>query len=413
MMLQTHIASAIGALRANPLRSLLTMGGLAVGVAALISLAGIGEGFSSAVSEEMAALGTRLIVIVPRAPAQDRRADRTLPATLVAADSSVLAVIPGIAHAVPMLLGEQVALGSAGNGNLAVLGVEPGFATALHLRVQAGRLLESSDEADAAKTIVLGARAARILLGPDATAIIAGRGAEITVGRAVLQVAGVLEPVGSLGGWNIDESGFVPFSTARMRLLGADALTPNKIDALLINLAEPAAKAAISADVSRALREQHRIAPGDSNDFSLVDLAASARAETAILSTIRMFLAIMAAATTLVGGVGIMNIMLVAVAERTGEIGLRQALGARRSDILTQFLIEAMMLALIGGVAGAALGVAAGSLAGSFAGLRFELVPGFVVAATVGAALVGVASGLLPARRAARLSPLAALRREG
>src|SRR5262249_29719368 len=160
--------------------------------------------------------------------------------------------------------------------------------------------------------------------------------------------------------------------------------------ALLIDLADPAAKAAISTDVRLALREQHRIAPQDSNDFAVVDLAASARAESAIMDTIRLFLAVTAATTMLVGGVGIANIMLVAVAERSGQIGLLQALGARRSDILVQFLIEAAILAAIGGLAGAGLGVVGGTFAAQFAGLRFQVAASLVAAAPTGAALVGV-----------------------
>jgi putative ABC transport system permease protein len=411
MMLRSHLEGAVRALRATPMRSLLTIGGLAVGIASLIGLAGLGAGFTSAVSDEMAALGTRLIVVVPRAPTQDRRADRKPPGSLVARDAVVLSTIPGVARALPVLHGEQVAIGPAGNGNLSLLGVGLGFAASLHLRPAAGRLLTESDESIATKAIVLGSRAARVLLGAAAASLVAQGRAEITFGHALLTVAGILEPVGSLGEWNIDESGFVSFPTARLRLLGSDPQSPGRLDALLVDLADPSEKPAITADIRASLRERHRIAGRDSSDFALLDLAASAHAEDAILRIVRLFLAVTAAATMLVGGVGIANIMLVAVSERTVEIGLLQALGARRSDILTQFLIEATLLALTGGLVGVALGLACGRAAAEIADLRYHIGPAIIAAAAFGAAVIGMASGLVPAMRAARLSPLAALRR--
>ncbi|MCP3476211.1 ABC transporter permease [Bradyrhizobium sp. CCGUVB1N3] len=413
MMLRTHLAGAMSALRASSLRSLLTMGGLAVGVASLIGLAGIGDGFTSAVSDEMAALGTHLLVVEPRSPAQDRRADRKLPGTLIADDARVIAAIPGVANAAPIVLGALVALGPSGNGSLSLIGSESSFAQALHLKAASGRLLLAADEREAAKNVVLGARIARVLLGAEAVELVARDRAEITIGKALFHVIAVLEPVGSVAGWNIDESGLMPFATARLRLLGADHQTPLRVDALLIDLVDPAAKTAITADARAALRERHRIVARDSSDFAVVDLAASARAEDAILRTVRLFLLVTAVATILVGGVGIANIMLVAVAERRGEIGLLQALGARRQDILLQFLLEATILAVCGGLCGAGLGVGGGQLAAVMMGLRFHVAVGFVAAAVAGAGMVGVASGLFPARQASRLSPLTALRGPG
>lgn len=413
MMATAYLGGALSALRAKPLRSLLTILGLAVGVASLIGLAGIGEGFSSAVSDEMAALGTRLLMVEPRSPKQDHRADRKLPTTLTAFDAVAVSAVYGVSGAVPLLLGEQLALGPTGNSRIAVIGSQPSFGTALHFRLRSGRWLTDSDDTTIAKVIVLGSRTAAALLGADADSAISEGRAELKVGSTLVKVVGILQATGSLGGWNIDDAGFVPLTTARLRLFGADRNAPNKVDALLIDLADPPAKSAIAADVRRTLREQHRIAPQDSNDFAVTDLAASARTESAIMRTIRIFLAVTAATTMLVGGVGIANIMMVAVSERSGEIGLLQALGARRHDILVQFVVEAAMLALIGGLAGAGLGVGLGAMAAQASGLQFGIDPGIVTVAPFGAALVGLLSGLYPAHQAARLSPLEALRRPG
>jgi len=401
---------ALRALRVNLLRSVLTMLGIVIGVASVITMVAVGAGAAARVQEQIASLGANTIVVWPGSVTQAgvRLGGGARP-TLTEDDAQALqAFVPDVVAAAPQTRGTaQVVYGNA-NWSTGVLGATPEFFVVRDWGVVSGRAIEEEDHRSGAKVVVMGRTVATALFG-DADPV----GETIRIRRVPFTVIGVLERKGqNQWGQDQDDSLVVPLGTARSRVLGASPGRLRTVGWITLRAREGADMARVEEDIRQLLRQRHGIAPGREDDFGMRNMSEVAQAQEESTRVLTWLLAAIASVSLLVGGIGIMNIMLVSVSERTREIGLRMAVGARRHDILLQFLTEAVTLSLIGGALGIVLGVGAALLLGELAGWRIELELRAVGLSVAFAAAVGTFFGYYPARKASRLQPMQALRHE-
>jgi ABC-type antimicrobial peptide transport system permease subunit len=428
------LVAAGRALARNKLRSALTVLGVFIGVAALVAMVAVGQGANAAVEEQIASLGTNLLVVLPGATTSSGvRAGFGSASTLTVRDAEAIqkedAAVAGVAY-----LDRQVAQVSYGNQNwsTSIQGVTPSYLAIRNWPVIAGRPMSAEDERDANRVCLLGQTVLRNLFGAHQDPV----DATILVKGVPMQVIGVLAGKGQSGfGQDQDDAVLMPFTTAELKVLGVAA--PTQIQASASAIFTPPANPlgiqpkltgfvhnifvqARSPDlvqtalhqVSETLARRHRIQPGQTNDFSvnnLADITSAAEDSSRIMA---LLLAAVASISLVVGGIGIMNILLVSVTERTREIGIRMAIGARRVHVLLQFLVEAVLLSIIGGGAGIATGSAVSGLISAVAGWPTLLSPVAMTGAFVFSAAVGVFFGYYPARRASLLNPIEALRYE-
>jgi putative ABC transport system permease protein len=410
MKLGALLQIALRALAANKLRSALTMLGIVIGVAAVIVMIAVGAGAQARVEEQIRSLGSNLLLIMSGARTQGGvRLPQGSSQTL--SEDDAIAINQEIADAVaaPAVRGgAQVVAGNA-NWSTQIYGTTPEYLQVREWPLAAGRGFTPAEMARAGKVCLLGATVARELFG-DTDPL----DQVIRIKRVPFTVVGVLETKGqSLMGSDQDDIIVVPISSARSRVLGAPAQARQRaVGTIWVKVAQGQDTRAVEQQVRALLRQRHRLQPGADDDFSLRNLAEVMAAQEASSRVLALLLAAVASVSLLVGGIGIMNIMLVSVTERTREIGVRMAVGARTRDILGQFLVEAVTLSLIGGLAGVALGVAGAMAIGAFAGWRVVLSPTAVALAVAFAFAIGVFFGLYPARKAARLDPVEALRFE-
>ena len=401
---------ALRALAINKLRSALTMLGIVIGVGAVIVMIAVGAGAQKRVEEQIRALGSNLLLVMPGATtAGGVRMGFGSSSTLTEDDvAAINREIPD-ALAAPALRGSvQVIWGNA-NWSTQVFGITAEYLEVRQWPLAAGRIFESAETASAAKVCLIGSTVARQLFA-DADPV----GETIRIKRVPFTVIGVLETKGqSLMGTDQDDVILMPISTARTRVIGsASAAKQRSIGTIWVKAADGVDAASVESQVRALLRQRHRLQPGADDDFSMRNLAEVMAAQEASSRVLALLLAAVASVSLLVGGIGIMNIMLVSVTERTREIGLRMAVGARTRDILGQFLVEAVTLSLIGGLIGVALGVGAAMAIAAFAGWRIAISTEAIVLAVAFAFVIGVFFGFYPARKAARLNPVEALRFE-
>jgi putative ABC transport system permease protein len=398
------LAAAFQSIRANLLRSALTMLGIIIGVGAIITMLALGAGARRAIQEQIEALGARQLTIYAgqhyrRGIASEERAKLTTnDARALERDARLLSAI------VPELQGPVQVEYNSQNANLSVIGTTPNFDVVQNYTLRFGAMFTNGAMRARQRHVVLGASVPE-QLGTRAPALI---GETVFIRGIPFEVVGVFEEKGSQGGWsNPDEQLWIPLSTAQYRVFGTDELR-----SISVQVVDDVPLEQAMVDVERVLRREHGIPPGGENDFRIRDRGALLSTQSAASDVFTWLLAGIAGVSLLVGGIGIMNIMLVSVTERTREIGIRKALGATRVDILTQFLVEAVLLCLVGGTLGLVLGVAGAVGLSTLAGWNTSVSPGSVALAILFSGGVGLFFGLWPARRAARLNPIDALRYE-
>ena len=404
MLLGEIIRVALEALRANKLRSLLTMLGIIIGVGAVITMVALGSGAQKSVQDRIQALGPTLLSLYPgqsfmRGVASDVRVSLTMDDDTALANNAryVTDVVPELSRNLQVQKGTQ-------NINVNIVGTTPNYVPVKNYTITAGRMFTAGDDAARRRFAVLGS-AVPTMLNANAAAMI---GQELLIRGIPFEIIGILSEKGSQGSFfNPDEQILIPLQTARYRILGTDRLrsiTVKVQDMGVMNLA--------MIDLERVLRRQHKIRPGQDNDFQIrnqTDILATLQQTT---ETFKYLLAGIAAVSLLVGGIGIMNIMLVSVTERTREIGVRKALGATRFNVMFQFLVEALVLCLVGGLIGVLIGSIGAVALSKLAHWNTLISPLAILLAFAFSGGVGLFFGIWPARRAARLDPIVALRYE-
>jgi putative ABC transport system permease protein len=405
---------ALLALRTNALRSALTMLGIIIGVAAVIAMIAVGKGAQSRVEEQVRSLGANVMVVFPSSQNSGGvRSGSGGVQTLTEDDARAVALeVPEVMFAAPTHRASgQVVYGNQ-NWFAAVFGVNNDFFAVREWPLVAGRTFEQGEIASSGKVIILGQTVARQLFGED-TPFEDMIDRVVRLRKVPLTVIGVAERKGqSAVGQDQDDAVFVPLSTARTRLFGVVQGKLRRINSIWIKVSPGQDMKAAEDGTRTLLRQRHRLAAGQEDDFTLRNLTEIMQAQEAASRAMTALLAAIASVSLLVGGIGIMNIMLVSVTERTREIGLRMAVGARGGDILSQFLVEAVTLSCIGGAIGVALGVFAAEMVGKSASWRIEIQPPAILLAFGSAALIGIFFGFYPARKASQLEPIEALRYE-
>jgi putative ABC transport system permease protein len=396
---------ALKALARNKLRAFLTMLGIIIGVGAVIAMVAIGEGAKATIRAQIAGLGTNVLVIVPGTSNQGGvRAGFGSVNTLVDGDArAILREIRAVAYVSPVLRRpEQLVAGNLNWGSL-VQGVAPEFQQIREWQVAEGRYLHDGDMESAAKVAVIGETVARNLFGNDEPI-----DAVIRIRNIPFRVVGVLAPKGQTGqGTDQDDTVMIPYTTMQKRLMRITWLQSIVVKAVNAERVQEAQE-----QITSLLRQRHRIGPDRDDDFNVRNLSDIAEAATTTARVMAVLLGSVASISLLVGGIGIMNIMLVSVTERTREIGIRMAVGARRRDILLQFLVEAVVMAATGGVIGILLGIGSSEVLKDWAQWPTLIDPTIVAIAFLFSGAVGVFFGFYPARKAANLDPIDALRYE-
>ncbi len=403
--------SALRALAANALRSVLTMLGIIIGVAAVITMVAVGQGATDRVQEQMKGLGSNIMLVIPggvsqagvRLGAQTRQRLTEEDATAIAAE------IPEVQVAAPTSRASgQLVVGNT-NWGTSILGVNNDYLEARDWPLASGRMFDAAELAGSAKVAWIGSTVARELFGEQDPVE-----QMIRVRNIPMTVIGVLAPKGQNSmDQDQDDAIMVPLSTLRNRIWGGDATSRLKrVGSISVKVRDGQDMKAVEQSITDLLRQRFKVGEDAEAPFVVKNLTEILQAQEESSRVMTLLLAAVAGISLLIGGIGIMNIMLVSVTERTREIGLRMAVGARGRDILAQFLIEAVTLSVIGGAVGVALGAAATWGVGAFAGWQVSLSGGAVLLAVVFSGAVGVFFGFYPARRASKLLPIQALRYE-
>jgi putative ABC transport system permease protein len=404
MFVGETIKVALSSIRDHKLRALLTMLGIIIGVAAVIAVVAIGTGAQRKIQARIEALGANLLTINPGQSVMGGRAS-DVRVSLTVKDAEALAQDAHQLEAVEPEMGRsmQVKYGNK-NLNVNILGATPNFAKVRNFEVPFGRMFTEGDDASRQRYAVLGA-SIPTMLDVNPVALIHQN---IQVRGQTFEVIGILSPKGSTGmGGNQDEQVVIPISTARFRLFGTDRLR-----GIAVLVRDGVTLDQGMVDIERVLRREHKVRPGGENDFQIRNQQDILSTQQDTANTFKVLLGSIAGVSLLVGGIGIMNIMLVSVTERTREIGVRKALGATKMTVMQQFLIEALVLCLMGGLLGVLTGTAGAWLLKQLAGFDTIISPVSVAVAFAFSAFVGLAFGLWPAWRAATLNTIDALRYE-
>jgi putative ABC transport system permease protein len=411
MNLDETILIAWRAVRANLMRSLLTMLGIIIGVAALITMVAVGSGAQNQVDAQIRSLGANLLMVQPGSSNQGGvRLGAGSRHTLTEEDADAIArEVAGVVVAAPSVSGAGQLVHGNANWSTLVGGVTPAYLTARDWQVEVGRSFILEETETAAKVVLLGGTVAeRLFENKDPI------GQTVRIASVPFTVVGVLARKGqnAAAGRDQDDVALIPLSAAKMRVLGSNRISRNAVDFLMVKVVSDDAIATAQEQIRVLLRQRHWLASDAPDDFQVRKPSETMEARAAATRSMTFLLAAIASVSLVVGGISIMNIMLVSVTERTREIGLRQALGACRRDVRNQFLVEATILCMFGGLAGIAVGIAAAHAVAMLAGWPISVDAGPAILAFVLSGAVGVFFGLYPAHKASLLDPIEALRFE-
>jgi putative ABC transport system permease protein len=384
---------AFSRLRRARARAALTMLGVIIGVGSVVALVGVGKGTTANITASLSSLGTNLLTVSPSGGSEGLSLD----------DAAAIATLDGVQAVAPELQTSATVAASATNAtDTSVVGTSSAYAYVRAYEVWQGSFLSELEVDRSLRSVVLGATVANDLgLGADAL------GTTVAINGLPFEVVGILQAKGGSGFNDPDDQVYVPIGTVSKYFVGGGA-----VRTIGVSVTDGADMQTVRDAISERLRISHGIGSSDDDDFSIFDQAQLLEVTDSISGTLTLLLGGIASIALVVGGIGIMNIMLVSVRERTREIGIRKALGARRSDILSQFLVEALTLSVLGGLIGIAIGLLASAVIGQIAGWGFIFDPLTVVIATIFSLAVGVVFGVWPARQAAQLDPVVALRFE-
>jgi putative ABC transport system permease protein len=387
---------ALSRLRTGRLRAALTMLGVVIGVASVVALVGVGQGTSSNITARLSQLGTNLLTISPAG------ANGGASSTLTEGDADAIRALTGVTAVAPETATQALVIAGRQNTTTSIVGTTADYAAVRAYDVWQGSFLTDPAVAQDLRVAVLGSTTASDL-GLDQTAL----GTEISIGGIPFRLIGILQPKGSAGFQDADDEVLVPIGAIQKYFVSGDG-----VRTIGVSVADEAEMSTVQAEITNVLDARHNLSATDTADFNIFDQAQLLQTVSSVSDTLTLLLGGIASISLVVGGIGIMNIMLVSVRERTREIGVRMAIGARRRDILAQFLIEALTLSGLGGILGILLGLAVSGLISRLGNITFAYSPQTLAVAFLFSLGVGIVFGVWPARQAARLDPINALRYE-
>jgi len=399
---------AFRALEVNKVRSMLTMLGIVIGVAAVIATAAIGSGAKQRIEQQIASIGSNMIIVIPGSlTSSGLRMGTGNAVTLSESDARELtAQCPDVLIATPVVRGGAQVVYENSNWATLIFGTTPGFLQVRDLSIADGSPFSQQDVDSGNKVALLGKTVATNLFG-DLDPV----GRSVRIKKVPFTVIGVLAPKGqTMTGQDQDDLILLPLSTAKRKVIGIKSANADAVDTIMMQAKSGNRIQAAQDEASALLRQRHHLGPAEDDDFSIRNMEEIFAAQEASSRILSVMLAAVASVSLVVGGIGIMNIMLVSVRERTREIGLRQAVGAKTRNILTQFLVEAVGLSVAGGGVGILLGVVASAVISRLAHWNTVVSVGAVLLSVFFSAMVGISFGYYPARKAAYLDPIEALR---
>lgn len=403
MDISESIGMALKTLSANRLRSLLTVLGIIIGNASVIAMIGVGQGAQRYTTEQLQALGTNLLFIFP-STGDARRGSQGGGNTLMLSDAEAIArQIPSVRDVAPQISGQQLITYLGNATRTSVIGTTASYSVVRNAPVQDGRFLTPADVDTQGLVVALGSQLAQNLFG-DRSPL----GERIQINNIRFEVVGVMAEKGASSGGNQDEAAYIPISTMATLIAGRTSPQGISVNSISVSALDEASVDIALYQITNLLRVRHQITGAD--DFTVRNQQETLDAANNVTGALTILLASTAGISLLVGGIGIMNIMLASVTERTSEIGLRKAIGASQTDVLQQFLIEAVILALTGGVIGTVVGVGAVVIVGIYTPLQATVSVEAIALAVGVSGGIGLFFGVFPARRAARLDPIEALR---
>jgi len=404
-MFGAMLGEAWHAMGANRLRTFLTMLGMMIGVGAVVIMMAVGQGAQYAVMQSINAMGSNLFIVLSGAPTSSgARTGSGNAVSLTMQDAELIEELEGVSGAAPVRMSSAQLVFGPNNWNTSVLGTSPSYLDVRGWNLTDGYVFSDSDMRSATRVVLVGQTVAENLFG-DVDPV----GKTIRINQSPFTVLGVLDRKGqSMDGRDQDDTVIVPLTTAQRKLFGGQF--SDSVRMILVQASSPQTMNMVENGVNSLLRQRHKLREGMPNDFTVRNLTAAAESEAETTRTMSLLLGAIASISLLVGGIGIMNIMLVSVTERTREIGIRMAIGARERDILLQFLLEAIVISVVGCFIGLMLGIGGAVLVNIFTQSPVIVSGGSVIIAFSVAATVGIFFGFYPARKAAQLNPIEALR---
>lgn len=406
MQFQDQFEEMVLGISSNKVRSGLTMLGIVIGIASVIAMLGVGQGSKAQIQENIQSIGSNLLLVMPgaqRGAGTFVSSGRGSASTLKKDDADAIEDIEGVKNVAPESTSRYQITADGNNTNTSVLGTTPAYLSVRNVEVEDGVFFSQAQVTSRAKVAVLGPTVRDDLFGEDGDAV----GKKVRMNGMQFTVIGVTKEKGGSGMSNQDDMIFVPISTMQTYLTGSESVGTISIEAESQEVMD-----SVKESLTELLLERHDIKDPASPDFNIMNQSDIVSAASSVTQTMTVLLASIAGISLLVGGIGIMNMMLTAVTERTREIGLRQAIGAKGSEIVVQFLGEAMLLTLFGGVVGIGLGVLASKIYGMVASTTTVVSWGAIIMATSVSVGIGLVFGYYPAKRASRLNPIEALRYE-